>query len=187
MKNVILMDFKNEPEAYESYAKIKDTQLGDSYVYEAALLKEDEGKVDILESYNLEQNLGSDTITGGLIGVLLGLFTGPFGWLFWGVVGLLVGALFDNHTDNKNASLIEDISKKIKDSNLNLLVVADEDNLNIIDDIVSDYDVVVMRYDYDKIKEEISQAKKMNKEIAKEAHKKAKEVKESSQSDTEEK
>ena len=173
MKNIVLMNFKNEPEAYESYDKIKNIQVDDSYVYEAALFKEDEGKLNVIDSYNLTENSGSDTVTGGLIGVLLGLFTGPFGWLFWGVVGLLVGALFDNHNDNEHASLLEDMSEKIKNSHLNVIAVVDEDNYNIINDVVSNYDVVVMRYDYDQIKDEIKEAKQMNKELAKEAKRKA--------------
>ena len=177
MKNIVLMDFKKEPEAYESYDKIKDTQVDESYVYEAALMKEKDGRLDILDSYNLTENSGTDTLTGGILGALIGLFTGPFGWLFWGVVGLLVGALFDNHQDNKNESLLEDMSKKIKDGDVNVLAVVDEDDLSIIDNIVKGYDVVVMRYDFNKVEDEIKEAKKMNKEIAKEAKKKAHEQK----------
>lgn len=177
MKNIILMDFKNEPEAYESYMKIKDTQISESYVYEAAIVKVEDGDLEVLDSYNLNENTGTDTLTGGIVGAVIGLFTGPFGWLFWGIVGILVGDLLDNHNDKVAASLLHDMSNKIKDGNVNVLAVVDEKNLNVIDNIVATYDVVVMRYDYDQVQEEIKQAKHMNKEIAKEAKKKAHEAK----------
>lgn len=172
MAHVLLIEFANESDAYEGFAKIKDIQLDQSYVEEAALVREDEGHLDIKETYKLDEDAVAGTLTGGLIGALFGLFTGGLGWLLWGSVGVLVGAIVDDHDDNKEEALLTDMSKKMHSSNLFIIAVADETNEDIINHTVDHLHAVVTRYDLDDIKEEIKQAKELNREVAHEAHKK---------------
>lgn len=172
MAHVLLIEFANESDAYEGFAKIKDIQLDQSYVEEAALVREDEGHLDIKETYKLDEDAVAGTLTGGLIGALFGLFTGGLGWLLWGSVGVLVGAIVDDHDDNKEEALLTDMSKKMHSSNLFIIAVADETNEDIINHAVDHLHAVVTRYDLDDIKEEIKQAKELNREVAHEAHKK---------------
>lgn len=172
MAHVLLIEFANESDAYEGFAKIKDIQLDQSYVEEAALVQEDEGRLDIKETYKLDEDAVAGTLTGGLIGALFGLFTGGLGWLLWGSVGVLVGAIVDDHDDNKEDALLTDMSKKMHNSHLFIIAVADEANEDIINHAVDHLDAVITRYNLDDIKEEIKEAKELNREVAREAHKK---------------
>lgn len=177
MSHVLLIEFAHESDSYEGFAKIKDIQLDQSYVSEAALVRENEGHLEIKETYRLDEDAVAGTLTGGLIGALFGLFTGGLGWLLWGSVGVLVGAIVDDHDDNKEEALLTDMSKKMHGSNLFIIAVADEPNEDIINHAVDGLDATITRYDLEDIKEEIKQAKELNREVAREAHKKLAEKK----------
>lgn len=175
MKNVLLVDFDSEANAYEGFNRIKDVRVEESEVLEAALVREKDGHLEIKESVGLEDNDASGTLAGGLVGAILGLFTGGFGWILWGSIGLLVGALFDDHEDNKEQSLLEDMSKKIHHNNLSIIAVADESNYNIIDHQFDGLHATITRYDMSDIENEIEETNELNKRIAKAAKKELRE------------
>lgn len=177
MKNVLLIDFNNEAKAYEGFSKIKDVNVDGAEVLQAALVREDEGSLEIKESVGVDEDSASGTLAGGAIGALLGLFTGGFGWALWGAVGLIVGAIFDDHEDNEEDSLLTDMSKKIHNNHLSIIAVADEGNYDIINHQMDGLDATITRYSMADIENEIDEAKALNKEVAKEARKKLREKK----------
>ena len=177
MKNVLLIDFNNEVNAYEGFAKLKNINDDETEVLQLALVKEDEGQLEIKESVGVDENSATGTLAGGAIGALVGLFTGGLGWALWGAVGLIVGAFVDDHEDNKEDSLLTDMSKKIHNNHLSIIAVVDESNYDVIDFALQQLDAMITRYDMDDIEEEIEEAHELNKEVAKEAKKKLREKK----------
>ncbi|CAM3993739.1 hypothetical protein CAMA108575_02725 [Catellicoccus marimammalium] len=169
MKNVLLIDFKNEADAYEGFSKLQNVQVEQSSVEEAALVKEDNGNLEIKESFGIAEDSTSNTLFGGFIGLLFGLFTGGLGWALWTSVGILVGAMVDDHEDNKDNSLLTDMSKKLHDNHLSIIAVVDEDNYDVINHTIDGLDAMITRYSMEDIKEEIEETKELNKKIAKEA------------------
>lgn len=169
MKNVLLIDFKNEADAYEGFSKLKAVQVDESCVQEAALVQEDEGHMEVKESYGISTDSTTNTLFGGFIGLILGLFTGGLGWALWTSVGIIVGAMVDDHEDNKDESLLTDMSKKIHDNHLSIIAVADESNYDIINHTMDGLDAMITRYSMDDIEEEIKEAKDLQKKVAKEA------------------
>lgn len=177
MKNVLLIDFDNEAKAYEGFSKIKDVNVDGAEVLQAALVREDEGSLEIKESVGVDEDSASGTLAGGAIGALLGLFTGGFGWALWGAIGLIIGAMFDDHDDHEEDSLLTDMSKKIHNNHLSIIAVADEGNYDIINHQMDGLNATITRYAMADIEEEIEEAKELNKEVAKEARQKLREKK----------
>src|SRR6266850_3791631 len=56
---------------------------------------------------------GLATLTGGTIGLLIGILAGPLGVLLGGAVGLLAGAIVDAEDDDDTDSVLEHISRSI--------------------------------------------------------------------------
>lgn len=169
MKNVLLIDFNNEANAYEGFAKLKNISSDESELLQLALVQEDEGHLEIKESVGVDENSATGTLAGGAIGALIGLFTGGLGWALWGAVGMIVGAVVDDYEDDKEDSLLTDMSKKIHNNHLSIIAVADESNYDVIDFALNHLDATITRYDMADIEEEIEEAKELNKAVAKEA------------------
>ena len=91
--NVIAVSFVAEASAYEALARLKELDAqGDIDLRAGAVVaREDDGSIAVRDQYAEDSMTG--TASGGLIGLLVGIFGGPLGVLVGGATGVLVGSL----------------------------------------------------------------------------------------------
>ena len=91
MKNVLVALFEVESEGYQAISNLsKMPDTGSYTIYQMALVKKEDGKVNVCESYDSGINTTDNTVNGGLIGALAGIFGGA---LHHGVPTAAGGAL----------------------------------------------------------------------------------------------
>src|SRR3954449_4152395 len=113
-ENVIVTAFTEDSRAYEALARLKalaaeeEIDLHDGAVVERA----EDGTLHLRDGAGNEDD-GLATLTGGTIGLLIGILAGPIGVLLGGAVGLLAGAIVDVEDDEETDSVLEYISRSI--------------------------------------------------------------------------
>lgn len=167
----IVSNFDVESESYEAFSKIKNQLPSkESKVKELVLLqKNTEGTYQVVESLNLNENTIDDTQKGGLIGMVLGLFTGPFNWLLFGSLGALIGSAIDLDDQNQNISALEQVAAKTQKPGMTLIALVEEENNQIIDQTLHAYQVDTTRFDAAAIAEEVEHAEEVAKQAQEEA------------------
>src|SRR4051812_8727123 len=121
-ENIIVTTFSEDSRAYEALARLKELaaddqiDLHDGAVAERAL----DGTLHLRDATGNEDD-GLGTLTGGTIGLLVGVLAGPIGVLLGGAVGLLAGAIVDADDDDETDSVLEHISRSIGNGETALL------------------------------------------------------------------
>ena len=92
--SVVVGAFKDEATASEVYATLKHTSNTD-WLKDVAIVVRNGDKIKVQESE--DTGGGKGLLYGGVIGVLVGFFTGPLGWAALG--GALIGGLVAKFRD----------------------------------------------------------------------------------------
>ena len=89
-ENVIAVSFSAHANAYEALSRLKEVDArGDAGVRGAAVVERGEdGKIVTKDEFGEESVEG--TVSGGLLGLLMGVIGGPFGVLVGGASGVLI-------------------------------------------------------------------------------------------------
>ncbi len=168
MENIIIVNFKNENQAYQAYSEIKrDPYSRSCLLSQLILLERQNGQILLCESYDTGIESSDDTIKGGLLGGLVGILGGPIGVLLGGSMGLLVGSLVDAKEISNNSSILERVLKNIKDGEIALVALVQETNTSTFDGKLQPYDAEITRYEAALIQEEVEMAEILHKEIEK--------------------
>lgn len=132
-ENVIAVSFVEEANAYEALGRLKELEAKSAIGSRDAapvVLGEEDGKIEQKGQFGHNSTMG--TVSGGLLGLLIGVPCGPLGLLRGGATGLLVGSLLDDDDTAQTESVLSDISKSIKVGPPGLLADAYEhDNAGI--------------------------------------------------------
>jgi uncharacterized membrane protein len=169
-ENVIVTTFSEDSRAYEALARLKklaaegQIDLHDGAVVERA----QDGTLHLGDEAGNEDD-GLATLTGGTIGLLIGILAGPLGVLFGGAVGLLAGAIVDAEDDDETDSVLEHMSRTIGNRETAALVDVDESGPAPVDGAMAALDGRVTRYARKDVEAEIAGAQ----EAAREARVKA--------------
>ena len=109
MENVVVAVFPVESEAYQAFSRIKDgtTELSGYLVSQMAIVKKMGNNVQLEDEFDTGMKTSDDTISGGLIGALIGILGGPLGILLGGGIGTLIGSSIDLGDIDTNNSMIE--------------------------------------------------------------------------------
>lgn len=194
MQNVIIVIFKDENTCYRVLSDLK-TRLGRSVALEAGIIKNAGGSIVIKDGYRWNTDIGSAWISGGLIGGLIGILAGPLGMLLGASIGMLIGGVADwgsyEEDTVKNIGIIQEMVNNLHENQLALVVVADEENEQELNDFFRSYGAAsILRRSVASVQAEVYQAQETEKELRKQArarmreekksewHKKAKEVQE---------
>ena len=118
-----------------------------------------------------------DTIKGGLIGGLIGIFGGPLGVLFTGSLGALIGSAVDSGDAQKNLSMLERVCEKLEDDSVMLIALVQETDEDILNGILSKFKTEILRWDAAVIAMEGEEAQKLEKEMQKLAKERMREQK----------
>lgn len=170
MQNIIAVNFKVESEGYQAITTLVKTPVAqDSAILEMALVKNEGGKLNVLDTYNSGVHTTDDTARGGVIGSILGIVGGPVGVLLTGSFGALAGSVIDTEDAKNTASMIEMVAGKMQDGDVTLVILAEEITETNIDAKLSGYDCEILRFDAASIAAEVEEAEEMQKEMERQA------------------
>ncbi len=170
MQNIIAAYFKVESEGYQAITTLVKTPVTkDSAILEMALVKNDGGKLSVLDTFNSGVHTADDTARGGMIGSLLGIIGGPIGVLLSGSFGALAGSIIDTEDAKNSASMIETVAGKIQDGDVCLIILAEETSETELDTKLNAFDCDIIRFDAAVIAAEVEEAEEMQKEMERQA------------------
>src|SRR4051812_32858893 len=126
-ENIIVTTFSEDSRAYEALARLKDLAAEDQIdLRDGAVVKRaQDGTLHLRDDTGNEDD-GLATLSGGTIGLLIGILGGPIGVLLGGAVGLLAGAIVDAEDDDETDSVLEHISRSIGSGETAVLADLDE-------------------------------------------------------------
>jgi uncharacterized membrane protein len=158
-ENVIVTTFSEDSRAYEALARLEELagegqiDLRDGAVVERA----QDGTLHLRQDAGSEDE-GLATLTGGTIGLLIGILAGPLGLLLGGAVGLLAGAIVDAEDDDETDSVLEHISRSIGNGETAVLADVGENAPAPVDGAMAALSGRVTRYARKDVEAEIAGA-----------------------------
>ncbi|MBQ1490846.1 MAG: hypothetical protein IIZ39_02700 [Blautia sp.] len=178
MENIVIVSFEVESEGYQAITELKKKTLQEGYaISQAALVKNEDGHVVALDSFDTGIETKNDTRMGGLIGALMGVAGGPLGMVIMGGYGALIGSAVDWGDAVNNASLMEHVLSCVTEDSPVLIAVVQEEDGSVFDKNFEKFDAEVTRFDAAEVAAEILEAERVQEEMAREAKKKLREAK----------
>lgn len=172
MENIIVVNFEVESEAYQAFSELKTNTYTNSYVIsQAALAKNDGGRITPLDWFNVGAKTNDDAILGGALGALFGVVGGPFGMLLMGSYGALVGSTVDLVESDQNTTMMEHVMKCVTEDKAVLIAMVQEEEPTSFDGNFKKYQAEITRFDAAEIAVEVDEAQRAEAELAVQARK----------------
>lgn len=132
-ENFVVITFGEEKQAIEASHKLQDlTVRGDiSISYSVMLRKGQNGQIEALKKTSAD---GDDTWSGMFIGMLVGLFLGPFGFLISMLAGTAIGAGVDYSQGKFEDGFVDKVKEKLNNGRIAIIANCDESSPIFIDD-----------------------------------------------------
>jgi uncharacterized membrane protein len=146
-ENIIVTTFGEDSRAYEALARLKELAAGEQIdLHDGAVVQRgQDGTLRLRDDAGNEDD-GLATLTGGTIGLLIGILAGPLGVLLGGAMGLLAGAIIDADDDEETDSVLEHISRSIANGETAVIVDVGESAPAAVDAVMAALDGSVTRY-----------------------------------------
>ena len=158
-ENVIVTTFSEDSRAYEALARLKELAAEDQIdLHDGAVVERTKDGTLHLRDETGNEDDGLATLTGGTIGLLIGILAGPLGVLLGGAMGLLAGAIVDAADDEETDSVLEHISRSIGNGETAVLADLDESGPAAVDGAMAALDGRVTRYARKDVEAEIAGA-----------------------------
>ena len=158
-ENIIATTFSEDSRAYEALARLKELAADDQIDLRdgAVVQRAQDGTLHMRDDAGNEDE-GLATLTGGTIGLLVGILAGPLGVLLGGAFGLLAGAIVDAEDDEETESVLEHISRSIASGETAVLADVGESAPVAVDAVVAALNGNVTRYARKDVEAEIAGA-----------------------------
>ena len=177
-ENLVLVNYKVESEAYQALSELKrDTANANYTISQAAIVKRENGQLNTMDGFINGKDANDDTVTGSLIGGLVGILGGPIGILLGGSVGMLVGGAVDASGIVKDASLLEKAGDSIAEGETAIILLAQEEYETALTAKLNDFNVTITRFDAAEVAAEVEHAREVERQMAKETREKLREEK----------
>ena len=177
-ENLVLANYKVESEAYQALSELKRDVANDNYlIYQGVIVKKENGKLNIMDGFVNSAATSDDTVTGGLIGSLVGVLGGPLGILLGGSMGMLLGGAVDAGDIADDASLLEKAGDCILDGETAILLLAQEEYETALTAKLNHFDVTITRLDAAEVAAEVEHAREVERQVARDARAKLREEK----------
>jgi uncharacterized membrane protein len=158
-ENVIVTTFSEQSRAYEALARLKELAAEDQIdLHDGAVVERAQDRTLHLRDEAGNEDDGLATVTGGTIGLLIGILGGPLGVLLGGAVGLLGGAIVDADRDEETDSVLEHISRTIGTGETAVVADVDESGPAAVDGAMAKIDGKVSRFARKDVEAEIAGA-----------------------------
>ena len=175
-ENVILVNYNVESEAYQALSELKRDTLNANYtISQAAVVKKDNGTLNIMDGFVNGAVTGDDTWKGSLIGSLVGILGGPLGVLLGGSMGMLIGGAVDANDMADNTSLLEKAGDSISNGETAIILLAQEEYETALTAKLNSFEVTITRFDAAEVTAEVEHACEVEKQMAREAREKMRE------------
>jgi uncharacterized membrane protein len=158
-ENVIVTTFSEDSKAYEALARLKQFAAEDQIeLHDGAVAERAQDGTLHLRDESGNQDDGLATLTGGTIGLLIGILAGPLGVLLGGALGLLAGSIVDAEDDDETDSVLEHIARSIGTGQTAVLADIDENGPVAVDAAMAALDGTITRYARKDVEAEIAGA-----------------------------
>ena len=177
MYNIVAAIFEVESEGYQALTTLaKAPIINETTILQMALVKRENGFLKICDSFDSGIHSTNDTVIGGLVGSVIGMLGGPIGMLLMGSYGALAGSMVDAGDSLGSASLIEKVAEKLQDGEMAMIALVDETEESELDNVLAGYKVTIARFDAVVIAEEVEEAQKIQKEMARQTRRQLREA-----------
>jgi uncharacterized membrane protein len=168
-KNVIVVNFSDDSNAYEALSVLKelDSQKQLDLAGAAVVERADDGQIEVKDTADGQNYTG--TLSGGLVGLVIGIIGGPLGVLIGGATGVLLGSLYDADDDDDAESALSDVSKSVQVGRTALLADVSEQSTDIVDDAMHKLGGDVLRRGADDVEAEIAATQDAQRKAKREA------------------
>lgn len=158
-ENVIVTTFNEDSTAYEALGRLRELAAqGQIDLHDGAVVQRGQDGTLHLRDEAGNEDEGLATLTGGTIGLLIGILAGPLGVLLGGAIGLLAGGIIDADDDEETDSVLEHISRSIANGETAVLADVGESAPTPVDGAVAALDGRVTRYARKDVEAEIAGA-----------------------------
>ena len=158
-ENVIVTTFSEHSRAFEALTRLKELAADEQIdLHDGAVVERAQDGTLHLRDETGNEDDGLATLTGGTIGLLIGILAGPLGVLLGGAVGLLAGAIVDAEDDDETDSVLEHISRSIGNGETAVLADLDESGPAAVDGAMAALDGRVTRHARKDVEAEIAGA-----------------------------
>ena len=177
-ENLVLVNYKVESEAYQALSELKRDIANANYtISQAVIVKRENGQLNTMDGFINGKDANDDTVTGSLIGGLVGILGGPIGILLGGSVGMLIGGAVDASGLVKDASLLEKAGDSIAEGETAIILLAQEEYETALTAKLNGFDVTITRFDAAEVAAEVEHAREVERQMAKETREKLREEK----------
>ena len=169
--NVISVAFEDDSNAYSALTTLKQLDSQGQVKVEAAAVvaRGDDGKLVVKDQVGDVDYVG--TVSGGTLGLLIGILGGPLGVLVGGTYGLMVGSLFDLGEADETESVLSQIATSVRPGRTALLAQVTEQSPEVLDTAMTGLGGTVLRRPVDEVEAEMAAAEEAQREAKREANK----------------
>jgi uncharacterized membrane protein len=160
MESVLLVTFQDPTGADRALSELGCLSNDHAVILRSAAIveRDADGTFRVREEPEIEQYTG--TVSGGLIGGLLGILAGPAGVLFGGLAGLLAGSFADTQVAEDAEQMLVAMSDRIIPGTTAVLADLDETAPETVDAAMGKIGGVVTRRPRRAVEAEIESAEK---------------------------
>ncbi len=171
-EKVIIMSFESESNAFQAFSEIKSLH-GKNVIKgeQMAVLKHVPNHIlkplDFIDFTGRDQNA-----KGGLIGMLIGIFAGPLGFLLGWFTGSVIGSYRDVKEVKEALTIFDETIELIPEGVTGAILIAEEEKEGHLNELIIDkLNGKITRLDKKGVEEDISDALEAEKEAEKQAKK----------------
>jgi uncharacterized membrane protein len=174
---IVAVSFADRSKAFEGLSLLKSAGAeGRVGVRAAVVLDRDEAGF-LRAPDGVDDDSGPGFLSGGLIGMLVGLLGGPVGMLFGWTTGVLIGGAADLRRSERSVDLLGEYSRAVPPGSTGLVAELDEAAVEVVDGIMAPLGGTVVRRPAYEVLAEIEAAEEAAEEAEKAARKKLREEK----------
>jgi uncharacterized membrane protein len=173
--NVIAIDFADRGNAYQALSELKGADLEGRLELRAAAVVERTADGLLRFTEGVDNDGGSATAGGGLLGMLVGVIGGPIGMLLGWSTGLLVGSVVDVNRADRGAGALSAISAAVPAGGTAVVAEVTEHATEVVDGLAAQLGGTVLRRSADLVLAEIEAAEDAYRQAEKLARQQARE------------
>ena len=164
--NVVVAVFEVKSEAFQAFTELRTKITGAGYTAaEAALLRNKEGRIDMVDGYTLGPVAGDDTAMGIMIGSLVGILGGPIGVILGASIGGLAGSASDTDRAVDSVNAVAVVADKLYEGETAIVALVQEEE-PAFDVVFSGYKTTIIRYDAADIAADVEELRKLEEQVS---------------------
>jgi uncharacterized membrane protein len=167
--NVISVSFDPDSNAYAAMTALNELESQKQLDLEeaAVVARADDGAIVVKDRVETPRFAGA--VSGGLLGLVIGILGGPLGLIIGGTYGLMVGSLVDVHELEEADSVLSQISASVRPGHTALLAQVTEQSPEVVDAAMARLGGTVLRRSVEDVEAEVAAAEKAQRQAKREA------------------